>query len=90
MVVEWSGAGGSLLPPGRIDVTIDHLGGDRQRVVISAGRSAGSSGMPDAVSGVHVTFSGFTFRAFVVRLTVCTAGGRGASTDAGATTAGGS
>ncbi len=34
--VEWPEAGASALPPARLDVTLEHAGGDRRRITLAA------------------------------------------------------
>jgi tRNA threonylcarbamoyladenosine biosynthesis protein TsaE len=38
--VEWPEAGAQVLPPARVAVTLEHAGGDRRRVVLSAAETA--------------------------------------------------
>jgi tRNA threonylcarbamoyladenosine biosynthesis protein TsaE len=38
--VEWPEAGAQVLPPARVAVTLEHAGGDRRRVVLSAAQTA--------------------------------------------------
>jgi tRNA threonylcarbamoyladenosine biosynthesis protein TsaE len=38
--VEWPEAGAHVLPPARVEVTLEHAGGDRRRILVSSAETA--------------------------------------------------
>jgi tRNA threonylcarbamoyladenosine biosynthesis protein TsaE len=38
--VEWPEAGAGVLPPARVEVTLEHAGGDRRRITLSSAETA--------------------------------------------------
>jgi tRNA threonylcarbamoyladenosine biosynthesis protein TsaE len=38
--VEWPQAGAGVLPPARVEVTLEHAGGDRRRITLSSAETA--------------------------------------------------
>ena len=48
MFVEWPEAGRAALPPARVEVTLEHSGGEGRRLVLSSPETALLQGIPDA------------------------------------------